>query len=737
MKLQHSQKLKTLQNRSSFAIIVIAAVLIEATSVVQYWFARKGIQEEVQHRAQSELQVKNLEIQKVLTAVEVAANNMVWAIEQQLARPDSIQSICRRLVEQNPNIVGCGIGFVADYYPQHGRWFEPYVAQHSDGTLHNAQIGSPTHDYLQAEWFLSGMAAGKGLWSEPYFDNAGAKMMLSTYTLPVRDPRGNTVAILGADVSLDWLSSVINAYHIYPSSYNLMISRQGQLMACPVESLVMRRSIEEATAGLEDTTARTINREMMSGQSGRATVIDENGEKNYVFYAPLGGDTGWSMAVVCSDREIFYSLRQVGFNLFLLMIFGLVLLGIIIRRTARGEAKLFEVRAEKQRIASELRIASNIQKGMLPKIFPAFPERDDVEIHGTLMPAKEVGGDLYDFFIRDEKLFFCIGDVSGKGVPASLVMAVTRSLFRTISTHESAPDRIVTTMNEAMAEMNEENMFVTLFIGVLDLPTGRLRYCNAGHCPPILSGADTEELHVEANLPLALMTEWKFVAQETLIAPHTTLFLYTDGLTEAEDADHHLFGEQRMMDVISQAHAEGKQTSEDLIDSMKQAVDAYVGDAEQSDDLTMLVIQYTKEQRDVRLLRTLTLDNDVKQVEKLATFVDGVCEEMGFDMALTMQLNLAIEEAVVNVMNYAYPAGTTGKIDIEAQANDVRIKFTITDSGIPFDPTAKEEIDTSLSAEERPIGGLGIHLVRQLMDSINYERTNGHNVLTLRKKLAD
>jgi len=166
---------------------------------------------------------------------------------------------------------------------------------------------------------------------------------------------------------------------------------------------------------------------------------------------------------------------------------------------------------------------------------------------------------------------------------------------------------------------------------------------------------------------------------------------------------------------------------------MEQAVKQFVGDAEQSDDLTMMAIQYLKEQKNIRMQHSITLINDIEQVPLLADFVDMVCEEVGFDPSVAIQMNLAIEEAVVNVMTYAYP-GTTGNVNIEAQANDERLKFTIIDSGIPFDPTAKAEVDTTLSAEERPIGGLGIHLVRQLMDSINYERVDGKNVLTLRKK---
>jgi sigma-B regulation protein RsbU (phosphoserine phosphatase) len=218
---------------------------------------------------------------------------------------------------------------------------------------------------------------------------------------------------------------------------------------------------------------------------------------------------------------------------------------------------------EKGRIESELYIARNIQMSMLPKIFPPYPDRNDIEIYGQLTPAKEVGGDLYDFYIRDEKLFFCIGDVSGKGVPASLVMAVIRTLFRTISYREAQPDRIMYGMNNAMADNNESDMFVTLFLGVLDLPTGRLRYCNAGHNSPLLKGEQRIGLlPCHPNIPLGVTTEWKFDHQETTIDLGTTIFLYTDGLTEAENIVHEQFEEERMIDVAKEAPHEPKELIE-------------------------------------------------------------------------------------------------------------------------------------------------------------------------------
>jgi sigma-B regulation protein RsbU (phosphoserine phosphatase) len=248
--------------------------------------------------------------------------------------------------------------------------------------------------------------------------------------------------------------------------------------------------------------------------------------------------------------------------------------------------ELKESTAAKASIESELNVAHNIQVSMLPKIFPPFPNRNDIDLYAIQKPAKAVGGDLYDFLIRDEKLFFCIGDVSGKGVPASLVMAVTRTLFRR-STHMTGPSRIMETMNEAISEGNDNNMFVTLFIGVLDLQTGHLRYCNAGHNAPFIQGT---LLPCDSNLPIGVMPDWNFTEQETYIAPDSIILLYTDGLTEAENALHEQFGEQRITDITTSFRGSPRE----LIETMTDTVHLFVGDTEQSDDLTMLAIKYNK-----------------------------------------------------------------------------------------------------------------------------------------------
>ena len=316
-------------------------------------------------------------------------------------------------------------------------------------------------------------------------------------------------------------------------------------------------------------------------------------------------------------------------------------------------------------------------------------------------------------------------------------MMVTKALFRTISAHESSPDKIVANLNDVMSKENESNMFVTLFLGVLDLITGRLHYTNAGHDAPLLIGnTGAGMLPVDSNLPIGVMPKWKYSKQETILDPGTCIFLYTDGLTEAENRFHEQFEMSRIKELAKKLQQEHTFTPTVILKQMTDAVTKFVDGADQSDDLTMLAIQYTKQQDSITYQRTLTITNDLERVSRLNTFIDEVCETNGFDMPTTMQINLAMEEAVVNVINYAYPTGTKGNITIEAKSNGKELMLVISDTGKPFDPTARAEVDTTLNVEDRSIGGLGIHLIRQIMDHINYERTNGHNILTLIKKLS-
>ena len=576
---------RKLQTRSGVLVLLTAAILMEVGSAVQYYFARNGIRDEVRQRAASEMQVKNLEIQQVVSRVETAVGNLHWALEQSIAHPDSVYPIMRRIMEKNPDLTGCAIAFLPDYYPSKGYWYEPYVFRDKD-ILENKQIGSAEHNYLEMSWFIDGLGDNDGLWTEPYIDSAGSEGMVCTYTIPLRDNSGRTVAVFAADVSLDWLGDL---FEQKAEIQTYLFSHAGRVMVCPDSTLVMRITLEETARLHQDTMAAHLNEAVQGGKQG-STNVKYNGEKYYIHYSPVGGNTGWSMALFFPDKEIYRGLHRVSQLLLISMLLGLLLLAFIMWRTFRGIQKLGEVSAEKERIGSELKIARDIQQGMLPKTFPPYPDCEEVAIYGSLVPAKEVGGDLYDFQILDGHLLFCVGDVSGKGVPASLMMAVTRSLFRTVCARTTHPEEIMNQMNTAMSEMNENSIFVTFFIGNLDLKTGMLSYSNAAHCPPVLVNETISTLQMDSNIPLGVM-EWDYTRQEIHVGLDSVIFLYTDGLTEAENTTHSQFGEARMLAELEKM---SRATPRELIDHISEAVQVFESGTEQSDDLTMLAIRYTQ-----------------------------------------------------------------------------------------------------------------------------------------------
>lgn len=259
------------------------------------------------------------------------------------------------------------------------------------------------------------------------------------------------------------------------------------------------------------------------------------------------------------------------------------------RQLKQAYDRLEEVTIQKERIESELRIAHDIQMKMVPNVFPTRP---DIDIYASMIPAKEMCGDLYDFFVRNDQLYFCIGDVTGKGVPAALFMTVTKNLFRAYASNESTPDYIVSQMNHNLTEDNKSHMFVTLFVGILDLTSGLLRYCNAGHEDPIIVNRETRLLPINRIFPVGAVAGTPYQTQAIVMEPQTTIFLYTDGVTEAMTADKKMFGREQILDEINRTIQTGQVAPKALIERMTAAVQAFVGDTEQSDDLTMLAINY-------------------------------------------------------------------------------------------------------------------------------------------------
>ena len=625
--------MKSISKRLTLRIMMVVLAMMSVIAGVVYVVVGEYMDDEAEKRFQIVVTRAHREVQRRLSEVYVANVNNVHEIERDIDDPDKLYDHLARIVRQNPYIVSCGLLFIPDYYPEKGRFFVPFATRDTADVVSVMRIDSVYHDYVEEDWYVERVESDSADWVDPYFENPLltphiAPRLLVTHAIPVHNREGRPVAVLCSDLSLedmrnDMLQKVRQGKKHYEQnvehpSYNCIIDRHGRYVLHPDKDRMLRDTLDA------DVTFK--------GKQGTVSAIID-GVPSWVFYRAVKY-AEWTVMMVVPEDLIQRHGRMLNIIILAAMLIGLAAIYFFCRqqirkvtsplhrfaRSAEEVAKgnfnaplpdisdddeirmlrdsfgnmqqslsqyideLKTTTAQKSAIESELSIARRIQMSMLRT---DIPERQDLAIHAMLTPAKAVGGDLYDFFLRDNSLYFCIGDVSGKGVPAALVMTTVCGAFRLLAESESEPMRIVSRMNEMLNRDSSMTIFVTFFAGVLDLDTGHLRYCNAGHIAPLING---QPLAVHSNLPIGAMPDWEFIAQETDLAPGSTLFLYTDGLDEAEDAGHRLFGKNRIAEVMQTA----SQQPCALIERMTQAVADFVGDTEQSDDLTMLAMQWKK-----------------------------------------------------------------------------------------------------------------------------------------------
>ena len=770
------------------AVLIVMSVVIMA---MVYAVTRKVMVREAESRYEGIILHANEKIRGVLSDVYVAVINNISDIETDINNPDKLQEDLERMVRQNMYMSSCRLIFEPDFYPEKGQNYEIYAWRDSADVVRGKQMNENHPDYLVHEWYKSSFEKDEGDWTPPYFDRAASQQLTTTYLTHIHDQNGRKVGMLGADVSLEWLRQrhqrVDAENHrrfetgFKVQSYSFIVDNDGTFLIHPNEDFVLKKNFKDLCAETPDKRDDEVFRRILNEESGMS-LFERNGKIFWIFYSFVKY-AEWTVVILVPDEIIFHNGNVLIIILLIIFLLGLSLIYFLCHRfliinmrtltrfvdaanqvshgnfnvqlpmvksreidalrTAFGDMQvsltsyineLKETTASNVAFEQELKFASDIQMQMLPKTYPPFPERTDIDIYGEVVTAKEVGGDLFDFFIRDEKLFFSIGDVAGKGMPAALVMAVARSMFRSASTIHTSPKLIVESINRSVCQSTHSYMFVTLFMGVLDLATGKLHYTNAGHEPPVLVGSHTRFLPVINNIPLGLRQEWEYQEQEVMIVPGTTVFLYTDGFTEAETSDLKQYGRDRMFREAIRLAAK-RLDSRTFVKDIRLTERTFVNYIPQKDDISLLAIKFRGNLDPKLYSRTILLNNDVQEVPVLSVFIEGICDDMQFDKLTKSGVHLAIEEAVVNVMQYAYPEGTKGDVYLSVTADNDNIRFELRDSGKAFDPTAMPEVDVESHVNKHSIGGLGIHLIRHYMDSISYEHKDNQNVLTMIKKL--
>lgn len=782
-----------------FTISIFAFVTVFGATL---FYVRLETKRNIDIIVNSKLDYVTSTIDDKLTSTQVSAQNMLSIGQSPVIASvrDSIYPLFRYFLKYNPNVQGVAMG----YEPQegdNGKGFAPYTIQ-LDGKFIETDLAKEK-DYRQSGWYKNTLATGQANWSPPFRDTDGR--VNTSYNVPVRKPNGDIYAVLSVDLNLETIADTIRNLAPYPHANITVIDSNGTYVAHPNKSYIVNESMQSIAKKLGLPTNNDIARGIINQERGYGKFY--NGEEDvYIYYAPIK-KAHWTVTLEVPYSDLAGGYRRMFITMMIHSILGVVLLLVVslviikkltkpletfataAREISHGEFnvnlpvikdhnELYDLRQalaamefslnkyiedlrksteSKATIESELKTANHIQAAMVPKIFPPYPERKDIDIYATLIPAKAVGGDLYDFLLDGDDLYFCIGDVSGKGVPASLFMAITRSLFRNTCVHAKTPANIAKTLNHAITENNEESMFVTMFIGKCNLRTGAFTCCNCGHNAPVTNGTLTDPATMTispcgtpsfmsvppTNIPIGVIEGYDYQEVSMRLESGVKIFLYTDGITEAENRKCELFGDDRLLETLA-ATGIG-QSAEKYVKDVVTEVHRYARGTEQSDDITILCLSYlgSPQKEDTKTPKRfsnmkyrLVINNRIEEMAQLEPFIEEVSEHFGIAPETVFQLNLALDEALANSVNYAYSAGSKGEIVLEASKEEGNVVFRLIDEGVPFDPTKEgSEPDVTSVAEDRPVGGLGIFLIKQMMDEITYERKDGRNILKMTKKL--
>ena len=629
---------RKLSVRVSLWVVFFAAIIFLAALGFMFVQSRDAVRQEAINRASQILNNTALRVTGILNRAEVASDMIEWLVVRHPEAPDSMFVYSEGVLKRNPDFFNCSIAFEPYFFEKYGRYFSAYSKRTGD-SIRTMQGGSDAYQYFYMDWYLMPKLLDRMCWTEPYMDldvSTNTKEMLTSYCNPILDTEGKFLGVINIGLSLSWLSNTISAVKPYPNSYSIMVGHGGTYFVHPDTTKLLNETIFTETMEREDTAKTALGHAMQRGEEGmRQLTID--GVDSYVFYKPLG-DTGWSMAIVCPESDIFGGFDRLRRTVMTIVTVGLLLMLFFFIRIITSELQplrrlaqeaetiasgqfdtklpdfkrtdeigqlshsfgnmqnslvsyieeLKTTTAQKASIESELNVASSIQMSMLPSV---FPNREGLDMYASMTPAKEVGGDLYGYLLIGDSLYFCLGDVSGKGVPASLFMAQVTRLFRTLANQQMPPAEICTRMNDALSgDENPTNMFVTMFIGLVDLKTGHLSFCNAGHNPPVIGGGEShgDFLEMLTNFPIGVLPDLEFEGEEISSIKGRPLFIYTDGLNEAENKEHAQFGDDHLLDILRNTHFD---SARQVIETLAAEVEHHRDGADPNDDLTMMCLR--------------------------------------------------------------------------------------------------------------------------------------------------
>ncbi|GAB1394970.1 hypothetical protein MASR1M60_31340 [Rhodocyclaceae bacterium] len=633
---------RTIAARLILVVTLSTSLILAALLNFNYWRSRALIEKEVATSAHNLALASANRVEAVLGTISRASESLARHIDNGPTSESELNVLLRRMLEDNPEIFGAGIAFERDVLPQSQRPYFPYMFR--KGKEIGQDPPEPDFSYLTRDWYQVARELEQGSWSEPYYDNGSSGILMTTYSVPFYAGTGKTRRLMGvvlADVSLDWLTQGMSEIKVLDTGYAFLLSRNGAIVAHPVTDYIMNETLFTLAEANDDQALREVGRRMQRGETGFVPYRGFGGAPARLYYGPIP-TAGWSLAIVFPEQELFAGIRELTQTVAAIGGVGILLIALVVvmiarsithplhtlsiaagrmrsgdfdvqlpAQTARDEVgdlsrafaamnrdlqehirELVATTSAKERIEGELSVAHDIQMSILPKMLPPFPNREEFNLFAVIEPAKEVGGDFYDFFqIDDDHLCLVIADVSGKGVPASLFMAVTKTLIKATAKAGLSPAEILGKVNDEIARDNEQSMFVTVFCAILDLRSGAMRYTNAGHNPPVLMprGGTPSYLPESRQLVIGAMEDYPYRAESMVLAPGDRLFLYTDGVTEAMNPHDQLYSDARLLQQLSTHQQEDIHA---LVDSTVASIRAFAAGADQSDDITIMVVEF-------------------------------------------------------------------------------------------------------------------------------------------------
>ena len=750
-----------------------------------FTYTRAILDEDAFQRASNITDLTISRISNVIKPVEQVPYTLSSALESDKPDYNMIRDLAKEFVLDDTVVFGSAIAFEPYMFDKKHYRHCSYVFETRNAIIER-DLSSPEYDYLNKDWYRIPKILDKAVWSEPYYDKGGGDTLMCTYSVPFYhwiNHKRVFAGVITMDISLQTFQHILKSARVSQTGFSYLLSRNGKLIT-PLGEKYVNTDIRKLILRKEGRAADSVIDKMLRGERMFVKITDLEHVKvpSLIYSAPVP-HTNWIFAITFPTRELYgglYDFFRKLTAIFLISLVAMIIITILItrkfirpisrlveatRRIGQGDfgtalpvyrskdeisqltnafslmkeelvhyiSNLQEATAAREKMEGELSVAHDIQMGLLPKTFPV---RDDWDLAALLDPARAVGGDLYDFyFLDDDHLFIAIGDVSGKGVPASLFMVSTRTLFRSRVSLRVPLNQSVYEINKEICRENPNQMFVTFIAGIVDLKNGSMTYCNAGHNPPFLikPTGKTEKLSEVHGIPLGVFEHATYSSGTVLFSPGDALLLYTDGVTEAIKSDKSFYGEKLMLEIVRQNH---ELTPSDLIRRLETDVLDFMKGVDQADDITLLILK--SKQKPVQdnkaiFMKQIRLLNQLGELNRLVATLEQIADEWEIPPKVCMELNLILEELFTNVVFYAFDDGRDHEITVTfSRPRAGSVQVVLEDDGKEFNLLEKDTSENvNHPIEERPIGGLGIHFVKQLVNDIRYERLNGKNIVLL------